>query len=133
LTYLAQLGKYSGYYGTNRELSKISEDIKGSKWTVASRRRKKDRCFKCSAQSIRGKVKQPSPITLYKIAEAYGVPYETLMEKAGHPVPRINESKNVSSGNTVFSRIGKLTSAEEESLLEYLSFLRSRKSRRGKA
>jgi transcriptional regulator with XRE-family HTH domain len=79
-----------------------------------------------------GKVKQPSPITLYKIAEAYGVPYETLMQKTGYPVPQVYKNKDIPSANAVFSRFGKLTLAEEESLLEYLSFLRSRKRRRGK-
>jgi len=81
-----------------------------------------------------GKVKQPSPITLYKLAGFYNVPYQTLMEKAGYPVPNESEKKLSASGNTIFKRIGNLTEAEEEALLEYLSFLRSRSNkRRGKA
>ena len=39
-----------------------------------------------------GKVKHPSPIKLYKLAEIYGAPYEALMERAGYPVPENNVS-----------------------------------------
>jgi transcriptional regulator with XRE-family HTH domain len=35
-----------------------------------------------------GKVKQPSPLNLYKLAQLYDVSYETLMEKVGYPVPQ---------------------------------------------
>jgi len=72
-----------------------------------------------------GKVKQPSPIFLYKLAEFYGVPYETLMEKAGYPVPKpvnTDAQKELST----FHRLGRLTNEEEETLLEFLSFIRSR-------
>ncbi len=72
-----------------------------------------------------GKVKRPSPIFLYKLAELYGVPYETLMEKVGYPVPKpvnTDAQKELST----FHRLGRLTNEEEETLLEFLSFLRSR-------
>lgn len=75
-----------------------------------------------------GKVKHPSPIKLYKLAETYGVPYEALMERAGYPVPE----NSVSAGrfaSVVFHRLGKITEHEEQSLLDYLSFLRSRARR----
>ena len=76
-----------------------------------------------------GKVKHPSPIKLYKLAEIYGAPYEALMERAGYPVPE----NNLSAGrfaSAVFNRLGKITEGEEQSLLDYLSFLRST-ARRG--
>ena len=79
-----------------------------------------------------GKVKQPSPITLYRLAEVYGVAYGTLMEYAGYPVPEV--SVDNASTNGPFHRLGRLTEEEEQSLLEYLMFLRSRsgKRRRGR-
>lgn len=79
-----------------------------------------------------GKVKQPSPIFLHKLAELYGIPYETLMEKAGYPVPKpVNSDTQKALGT--FHRLGRLTGEEEDILLEYLSFIRSRSERgRGK-
>lgn len=72
-----------------------------------------------------GKVRQPSPISLYKLAEVYGVPYEVLMERAGHPVPTVQEPA-ARSASAVLNRIGEISEEEEHELLEYLAFLRSR-------
>ena len=72
-----------------------------------------------------GRIKQPSPVVLHKLAELYSVPYQALMEKAGYPVP--GASAQSPTGNSdVFARFGHLTDKEEEALLDYLSFLRSR-------
>lgn len=78
-----------------------------------------------------GKVKQPSPVMLYKLAELYGVPYEALMELAGHPVPE-GTMPAARSASAAFHRLSKITEAEEQALLEYLSFLRSRARREGR-
>jgi len=75
-----------------------------------------------------GKVKQPSPVILYKLAEVYGAPYETLMEKAGYPVMEPRKSPSRDSGDTR-TKFGRLTVEEEEALLSYLAFLRSRSAR----
>jgi transcriptional regulator with XRE-family HTH domain len=75
-----------------------------------------------------GKVRQPSPIFLYKLAEVYGVPYEALMEKTGYPVPKKPVATPPKDAGPLH-RIGPLTSDEEEALLEYLTFLRSRANR----
>ncbi len=76
-----------------------------------------------------GKVKHPSPIKLFKLAEIYGAPYEALMERAGYPVPE-NKLSAGRFASAVFNRLGKITEGEEQSLLDYLSFLRST-ARRG--
>lgn len=77
-----------------------------------------------------GKVKQPSPSILYKLAQLYGVPYETLMERAGYPVPKsASGSPNTTSG--IFSRLGPITDEEEQALLDYLAFIRNRSKRQG--
>lgn len=76
-----------------------------------------------------GKVKQPSPINLNKLGEAYDIPYEVLMEKAGYPVPNAKPFKGLPKGQ-IASRFGPLTDEEEQELLEYLSFLRTRKGKR---
>ncbi len=79
-----------------------------------------------------GKVKEPSPVMLYKLAGLYGVPYETLMERAGYPVP-VGEGPSTRKGQAVFNRLGDITQDEEQALLDYLSFLRrSRREGRNK-
>ena len=79
-----------------------------------------------------GKVKQPSPVILYKLAGLYGVPYEALMDLAGYPLPSAS-TPDPRSASTVFRRFGEITPTEEAELLDYLAFLRSRarKGRRG--
>ena len=74
-----------------------------------------------------GKVKQPSPLMLYKLASAYNVSYEDLMERAGYPVSQSIQKPSLSEG--ISHRLGPLSNEEEESLMEYLSFLRSRSGR----
>ena len=76
-----------------------------------------------------GKVKNPSPIMLHKLATLYRVPYEHLMEQAGYPVPK--PQPQAQSTTNVFHRFGDITQEEEGQLLDYLGFLRSR-ARRGK-
>jgi len=75
-----------------------------------------------------GKVRQPSPVMLYKLASLYEVPYEYLMERAGYPVPQPAAS-DMQSHRTGLHRLGRITPDEEDALLEYLAFLRGRKGR----
>lgn len=76
-----------------------------------------------------GKIKNPNPVMLYKLATLYRVPYESLMERAGYPVPAPDTPAK--DADKIFHRFGDITREEEEQLLDYLGFLRSR-SRRGK-
>lgn len=75
-----------------------------------------------------GKVKQPSPSNLYKLADLYQVTYEELMEKAGYPVPKATKEPQ-SKESMAQNRLGKLSSNEEEELIDYLNFIRNRKRR----
>ena len=72
------------------------------------------------------KIKHPSPINLYKLGQLYDVPYEVLMEKVGYPVPKLGK-QTTRSGSRLASRMGKITPKEEDALIEYLDFLRSRR------
>ena len=76
------------------------------------------------SQLENGKIRKPSPNVLHSLAEVYGVPYEALMEKAGYLLP----SQNGSGRRTRLAAfaIDDLTAEEEEELLKYLAFLRSR-------
>ena len=71
-----------------------------------------------------GKIRQPSPLTLHKLAEFYGVGYEMLMEKVGYPGPGKSSKEQMSS---VAYKVGDITNDEEVELLNYLKFIRSRK------
>ena len=71
------------------------------------------------------KIKKPSPNVLRALAEVYGAPYETLMEKAGYLTPDTAEQDGRRRRLAVFA-IEDLTAEEEEELLKYLAFLRFR-------
>lgn len=78
------------------------------------------------------KIAKPSPSVLYKLAPVYGATYEMLMTKAGylHPAgPDASGSARRTGRLPAFSR-DELTAEEEEALLEYLAFLRSRKPKK---
>lgn len=72
------------------------------------------------SQLEHGRISKPSPNILYSLATAYGASYETLMKKAGY----ITEG---GTGNVATFAIGSLTPDEEDELLSYLAYIRSRK------
>lgn len=75
-----------------------------------------------------GKIKQPSPSILHKLAELYEVSYSEIMGLAGYPVP--DQATEATGQSRFSSRIGPMTSNEESALIEYLAFLRSRGQRK---
>jgi HTH-type transcriptional regulator, competence development regulator len=75
-----------------------------------------------------GKIKQPSPSVLHKLAELYDISYSKALELAGYPVP--DQSTTDLRSNSA-SRIGPVTPDEEAELIEYLAFLRSKNKRKG--
>jgi transcriptional regulator with XRE-family HTH domain len=77
------------------------------------------------SQLENGKIRKPSPNVLHSLAEVYAVPYEALMEKAGYLLPSNGSAQR--KRLAVFA-IDDLTAEEEEELLKYLAFLRSRTS-----
>jgi len=77
------------------------------------------------SQLENGKIRKPSPNVLHRLAEVYGVRYETLMEKAGYLLPSAVKESGPRRRLAVFA-IDDLTAEEEEELLRYLAFLRSR-------
>ncbi len=85
------------------------------------------------SQIENNKITRPSPNVLHALARVLVVPYETLMQKAGYLAPTAVETGALRSASapkkakqSVFEA-ETLTSEEEEALLEYLAFLRSRK------
>jgi len=80
------------------------------------------------SQLENGKIQKPSPNVLHRLAEVYAVPYETLMEKAGYLLPSEGKPRTRRRRLAVFA-IDDLSAEEEEELLKYLAFLRSRAPR----
>jgi transcriptional regulator with XRE-family HTH domain len=78
------------------------------------------------SQLENGKIGKPSPNVLHSLAEVYGVPYDALMEKAGYLLPTDNGSGRRKRLKAF--AIDDLTAEEEDELLKYLAFLRSRSS-----
>jgi transcriptional regulator with XRE-family HTH domain len=77
------------------------------------------------SQLERGKIRKPSPNLLHSLAAVYGVPYEALMEKAGYLLPSEGKESAHRKRLNAFA-IDDLSAEEEEELLKYLAFLRSR-------
>jgi len=74
-----------------------------------------------------GKIQQPSPIDLHKICILYGRQYALAMEYAGYPLP---EGVQTSTPQQRFlARLGHPTAEQEEELVDYMEFLRSRKQK----
>ena len=79
------------------------------------------------SQLENGKIRRPSPNVLHSLAAVYAVPYETLMEKAGY-LPS-SEADAAGERKLAAFAIDDTTAQEEEELLKYLAFLRSRVAR----
>jgi transcriptional regulator with XRE-family HTH domain len=71
-----------------------------------------------------GKIKEPSPLVLHKLAQLYRISYATALQAAGYPLP----GRSVTT-STLAARIGPTSAEEENALVEYLDFLRSRRTK----
>jgi transcriptional regulator with XRE-family HTH domain len=77
------------------------------------------------SQLENGRIQKPSPNVLHSLSEVYAVPYEALMEKAGYLLPSAGEAGR--RRRLAAFAIDDLTAEEEEELLKYLAFIRTRK------
>lgn len=75
-----------------------------------------------------GKISKPSPHVLHSLSTVLNVDYETLMQRAGYILPSASQrAEGTKHGRAATFAIDNLTSDEETQLLEYLTFLRSKK------
>lgn len=81
------------------------------------------------SQLENGKITKPSPHILHSLSEVYAVPYDKLMEKAGYIKPSSPRPKQTRHGSAATFAIDDLTSEEEQELLRYLAFVRSKKGK----
>ena len=74
-----------------------------------------------------GKITKPSPHILYALSTALGVAYESLMERAGYIVPAQTRAEGEKHGRAATFAIENLTAEEENQLLDYLTYIRSKR------
>jgi transcriptional regulator with XRE-family HTH domain len=70
------------------------------------------------------RVKEPSPVLLHKLSEIYAIPYAQMMRAAGYPVP--GGERAADDVPTIAARLGPTSPREEDALVDYLRFIRSR-------
>lgn len=71
-------------------------------------------------------VKQPSPNILFVLANVYGASYGDLMQLAGFVAPNTNQRTARHQSSVAFNAMD-LTEAEENQVLDFVEFLRSKK------
>lgn len=81
------------------------------------------------SQLENGKITKPSPHILHTLSEVYAVAYEKLMEKAGYITTSKSRAKGEKHGSAATFAVENLTSEEEQELLKYLAFFRSKKGK----
>jgi transcriptional regulator with XRE-family HTH domain len=74
-----------------------------------------------------GKIQEPSPILLEKLASTYQLDYATLLKLAGYPLPESQRQL----ASRLEARLGPTTNEEEEELIHYLDFLRMKRKTGG--
>ena len=74
-----------------------------------------------------GKITKPSPHILYALSTALGVAYESLMERAGYIVPVVTRADGEKHGRAATFSIDNLSAEEEGELLDYLTYIRSKR------
>ena len=81
-----------------------------------------------------GKAENPSPHILHKLAEFYGVPYESLMDAAGYLQPqnvKTTAQKRLSAIQAALLS-ADLDAKEQNEVADFIGFLRSRARPRSK-
>lgn len=75
-----------------------------------------------------GKISKPSPHVLFTLSTVLQADYQTLMQRAGYILPGATQRPEGSKhGRAATFAIDNLTAEEESELLEFLTYLRSKK------
>ena len=120
-------GKHDEFVGHPNELGAVLADLRRAKGLSLREVEEATGAAVSNAylsQLEHGKIRKPSPNVLHALSGVYGVPYEGLMEKAGYLLP--SEGQGGRRRRLAAFAIDDLTAEEEEELLKYLAFLRSR-------
>jgi transcriptional regulator with XRE-family HTH domain len=74
-----------------------------------------------------GRIQRPSPVDLHKLCKLYGISYALAMEYAGYPLP--DGVPAATRHQRFLGRLGNTTPDEEDALVEYMEFLRTKKKK----
>ena len=77
------------------------------------------------SQLENGKISQPSPLILYRLASIYGCQYEKVMEKAGYLPAALRKDASNKHGRAATHSIDNLSAEEEKELMNYLRYMRT--------
>jgi len=117
--------------GDSKELSlgRVLKDLREAKMlSLRDVEREKAISNAYLSQLEKDSIEKPSPHILYKLAELYGASYDYLMQKAGYFVPTQQQrgGRKQQVRSFALSALENLSREEEEALVEYLAFLRTR-------
>lgn len=84
------------------------------------------------SQIENGQIKRPSPNILHALSELYDVSYEGLMGRAGFAEPTRSATTDQERGRIATFASQNLTEEEEAELVQYLGFMRSRRTPDGR-
>ena len=116
----------------NPELSEVLRRLRESKGLSLRQVEKKTGVSNAYLSQIEnGKIGEPSPHILHKLADIYETPYQDLMKLAGYIKKKDGERvrENIMS-DVAFSTYSELSSDEKEEVLNFLNYVRSRKKKR---
>ena len=102
--------------------------IKGFSLRDVEKRTNVSNAYLCQIES--GKVKNPSPHHLHKLAAVYEVPYEELMKAAGYLVASEGEERSFRTIEGIaLSSLEDLSEEEVDELKNFLAYLRSKRKK----
>ncbi len=80
------------------------------------------------SQLERGDATNPSPQKLYELAKYYKIPYELLLQWAGHVIPD-TAAKKLTTVEALL-KSSNLTEEEQSDVAEYIEFIRSKRRKK---
>jgi HTH-type transcriptional regulator, competence development regulator len=125
----SEAGAESGSITLGQYLASIRKDRKLSLRAVEEQTKKQVSNAYLS-QIENDQIHQPSPNILNALSELYEISFEFLMEKAGYITHASQRASNERHGRIATFAEHNLTSEEELELMQYLEFIRNRKSPR---
>lgn len=115
----------------NKNLSEVLKELRSAKDLSLRQVEKKTGISNpYLSQLENGKIKEPSPHMLHKLAEVYETPYNDLMKLAGYIKEKKGEhiSRKIMS-DVAFKAMDELNDDEKEAVLDYIEFIRNKRKR----
>ena len=114
---------------TNTQLAEVLKNLRETKGLTLRRVEKVTGISNAYLSQLEnGKTQNPSANVLYKLAEAYGVEFNALLELAGIIGKKQKTKKESASSSSFALYANDLTPEEEKELLNYLKYIRHNKN-----